>query len=82
MIPLQKMKTGGVGSYIQWQFLKNWWLEGRAEYLSHNKWSDIETQKYSFLISFAATEYSAVRVQYDTTKSDHGKVGTQCGCSR
>ena len=66
-------KTGGVGSYIQWQFLKNWWLEGRAEYLSHNKWSDIETQKYSFLISFAATEYSAVRVQYDTTKSDHEK---------
>ena len=64
---------GGFNSYIQWQFLKNWWLEGRAEYLSHNKWSDIETQKYSFLVSFAATEYSAIRVQYDAVKSDHSE---------
>ena len=66
-------KTGGVGSYIQWQFLKNWWLEGRAEYLSLNEWKDIETQKYSVLISFAATEYSAVRLQYDTKKSHQGE---------
>lgn len=63
--------VGGFNSYIQWQFFKNWWLEGRAEYLSHNKWSDIETQKYSFLVSFAATEYSAIRVQYDAAKSEH-----------
>lgn len=62
---------GGAHSYIQWRFFKNWWLEGRAEYLSHNKWSDIETQKYSFLVSFAATEYSAIRVQYDAAKSEH-----------
>lgn len=68
-------QVGGVGSYVQWQFLNSWWLEGRAEYLSYNKWKDIETQKYSFLVSFAATEYSAIRLQYDIMKSDQGEWG-------
>ena len=64
---------GGISSYIQWQFLKQWWLEGRAEYLYRKKLFDIEAQKYSFLISFAATEYSAIRLQYDMTKDFQGK---------
>ena len=63
---------GGLNSYIQWQFLNNWWLEGRAEYLSYPKWNDIKTQKYSVLLAFAATEYSALRLQYDAIKKDHG----------
>ncbi|MBC6415601.1 MAG: hypothetical protein GDA46_04335 [Bdellovibrionales bacterium] len=63
----------GVSSYIQWQVLKNWWVEGRADYLLGKNWSDIEKQKYSFLFLFAPTEYSAIRLQYDTQVSDHGE---------
>ena len=50
----------GISSYIQWQFLKEYWLEGGVDFLSHNNWSDIEKQKYFVLISFAPTEYSAI----------------------
>ncbi len=62
----------GFSSYIQWQFLKNYWLGGRADYLSHNNWSDIEKQKYSVLLSFAPTEYSAIRLQYNTQRIENG----------
>ena len=65
--------AGGLNSYIQWQFLKNWWLEGRTEYLFHSKWNDVEAHKHSLLLAFAATEYSAIRLQYDTTKQDSMK---------
>ena len=59
----------GISSYAQWQFLKNWWLEARTEYLLDKSWSEIEKQKHSILFSFAPTEYSSVRLQYDIQKS-------------
>ena len=65
--------VGGFSSYMQWPFLQSWWLEGRAEYLYHKEWDHLETQKYSFLVSFVATEYSAIRLQYDVAKSNHGE---------
>lgn len=62
--------AGGVSSYIQWQFLKSWWLEGRAEYMGRPKLDSIEVQKYSVLLAFTATEYSALRLQYSATKKE------------
>ena len=66
---------GGLNSYIQWQFLKRWWLEGRAEYLSYPNWNNLKTQKYSFLLAFVTTEYSAIRLQYDVMQNDHKEWG-------
>ena len=63
----------GISSYVQWKFLKNWWLEGRTEYLLEGGWSEIEKQKHSALVSFAPTEYSSVRLQYDLQKSHDEK---------
>ena len=67
--------VAGISSYIQWQFSKQWWLEGRAEYLPNAKWDDLKTQKYSTLLAFVLTEYSAIRLQYDVTENNHGKWG-------
>ncbi len=61
----------GFNSYVQWQFLKQWWLQGRAEYLLGEKWKNIEEQKYSVLLAWTATEYSSIRLQYDVAKADH-----------
>ena len=66
---------GGLNSYVQWQFSKRWWIEGRAEYLSHPNWDDLKTQKYSFLLAFVATEYSAIRLQYDVIQNDKKEWG-------
>ena len=63
---------GGISSYLQWQFLKNWWIQGRADYLTESKWKGIKTQKYSFLLAFASTEYSTVRLQYEAIQRIHG----------
>lgn len=62
---------GGVYSSLQWQFGQNWWLQGRAEYLSKSSWKKIDGQKYSLLLGFVATEYSALRLQYDLIKKNH-----------
>ena len=67
--------VGGLNSYIQWQFLKNWWLEGRAEYIGRPKLDSVDEQKYSLLLAFAATEYSAVRLQYSAGKEGNGDWG-------
>ena len=66
---------GGLSSYAQWQFSKQWWLEGRAEYLPNSQWDDLKTQKYSVLLAYVLTEYSAIRLQYDAMEKDHGKWG-------
>ena len=63
--------VGGLSSYIQWQFLKNWWLEGRAEYTGRPYFNSIKNQKYSLLLAFTATEYSAIRLQYSGIRKDH-----------
>ena len=64
----------GAHSYIQWQFLKNWHLQFRADALMPEGWNrDKERQKYSTLLSFAPTEYSALRLQGDIEKSERGK---------
>ncbi|MCZ0931595.1 MAG: hypothetical protein OXJ52_00355 [Oligoflexia bacterium] len=60
--------AASLNSYIQFQLLKNWWLQGRAEVILDSKWKQIELQKYSTLLAWTATEYSAVRLQYDMIK--------------
>lgn len=67
--------VGGLSSYVQWQFSKQWWLEGRAEYLPNAHWDDLRKQKYSVLLAYVLTEYSAIRLQYDAMEEDHGKWG-------
>ena len=71
----QSEDIGGVNSYIQWQFSKRWWLEGRSEYLSHAQLNDIQIQKHSFLVAFVPTEYSSIRLQYNIMQDDHKEWG-------
>jgi len=66
-----KKEVQGISSYIQWKFVNNWWLEGRSDYLLSADWDEVSDQKYSVLLAFAATEYSALRLQYDLEKKDH-----------
>ena len=65
--------SGGVTSYIQWRFLKSGWLQGRGEWTVPQKWNKVKTQKYSALLAFTPTEYSAIRLQYHTFKDSHSR---------
>ena len=65
----QRRAGKGLNSQIQWKFLKNWWLSGRAEaLLPETEWNEIKSQKYSLLLAFTPTEYSALRLQYHIIK--------------
>lgn len=58
----------GLHSYVQWRFLRNWLIEGRADYLSTDyDIESLDTQKYSLLFVYSATEYSAIRLQFDAS---------------
>lgn len=58
-------QVGGVGSWMQYQFAKQWWVQGRYEYLGLPKPDAGSTNKWSSLVAFVPTEFSAVRFQYD-----------------
>ena len=63
-------RVGGVSTWVQWQFARRWWLQGRGEYLGLPKPDDGITKKYSALVGFVPTEYSALRLQYDNIDAD------------
>ena len=65
-----KKNIKSLNSYIQFQFLKSWWIQARADFLFDSKWNKTELQKYSTLLAWTATEYSAIRLQADMIKTD------------
>ena len=65
------VNRGGANSYLQYRFLKSWWIEGRADFISNSftSFKEVsESQKYSVLLAFTPTEYSAIRLQFDSMK--------------
>ncbi len=61
----ENKEIGGMSFWVQWQFARQWWLQGRGEYLGLPKPDAGAITKYSALIGFVLTEYSALRLQYD-----------------
>jgi len=64
----------GVSSWLQFQFLKNWWLESRGELYMTGAYDNVQTKKASGLIGYIFTEYSALRAQYDAQKEQAKKL--------
>ncbi len=56
---------GGVSTWMQYQWNKRYWIQARAEYFGLPKPTTGATEKYSGLIAFVPTEYSALRLQFD-----------------
>ena len=60
---------GGISGWLQWQFARRWWAQGRAELLELNADSHPQTSKYSALVALVPTEFSGFRLQYDWIES-------------
>ena len=58
-------RVGGIASWLMWQFNRRWWLQSRFDYLGLPDPTAGETKRYSGLLAFVPTEYSALRLQYD-----------------
>ena len=57
--------VGGVSSWLQWQFARRWWIQGRYDYLGLPDPDDGTGYKASALLAFVPSEFSALRLQYD-----------------
>jgi hypothetical protein len=56
---------GGIYSYLQYQFLERWWVQGRYDYFGLHRSAGInEKHRYSVLMGFVPSEFSALRLQY------------------
>lgn len=56
---------GGLYSFLQYQFQERWWVQGRYDYYGlHRSMGINEKQRYSALVGYVASEFSALRLQY------------------
>lgn len=67
---IDNIRTEGVSTWAQWQLSKHWWLQGRGEFLKMSGANDGDMTKYSALVGYIPTEYSAIRLQYDNLSQD------------
>ncbi|MBI4390110.1 MAG: hypothetical protein HY580_08010 [Nitrospinae bacterium] len=57
---------GGVYTSLQYQFARRWWVQGRYDYFGLHTADDAnDKQRWSALLAFAPSEFSAVRLQYN-----------------
>lgn len=59
-------RTGALSSWIQYQTAQRWWLQARGEVLKSHDGETDDVKKYSALLGYVPTEYSALRLQYDS----------------
>lgn len=58
-------RKGGFSSWVQYQFARQWWAQLRGEYFDQPADDFDPIKKYSALVGYVPTEYSALRLQYD-----------------
>jgi len=66
---------GGIYSYLQYQFLQRWWMQGRYDYFGLHRPAGVnEKHRYTALFGYVPSEFSALRLQYsflDDLRDEH-----------
>jgi hypothetical protein len=60
-------KGGGLYSGVQYQFARRWWIQGRYDLLGAPKLDDGRAHRWSTLLAFVPSEFSAIRLQHSYT---------------
>jgi len=63
---------GGLYSSLQYQFASRWWIQGRYDLLGIPKLDDGRKNRWSTLLAFVMSEFSAIRLQHSYTAQDRG----------
>lgn len=71
--------TSGAGMYssLQYQFARRWWLQGRYDLLGIPKFDDGRKHRWSTLLAFVPSEFSAIRLQHSYTSQERGSPVNQ-----
>ena len=66
---------GGIYSFLQYQFQERWWAQARYDYFGlHRMVGTSEKHRYTGLVGYVASEFSALRLQYsflDDIQDEH-----------
>jgi hypothetical protein len=65
-------RGGGLYSSLQYQFASRWWIQGRYDLLGIPKLDDGRKNRWSTLLAFVMSEFSAIRLQHSYTAQDRG----------
>ena len=65
-------RGGGLYSSLQYQFARRWWIQGRYDLLGIPKLDDGRKNRWSTLLAFVPSEFSAIRLQHSYTAQDRG----------
>ena len=66
-------RGGGFYSSLQYQFARNWWIQGRYDLLGVPKLEDGRKNRWTTLIALVPSEFSALRLQHSYTTQTRGK---------
>ncbi len=62
---------GGMYSYVQYQFAEQWWVQARYGYFGfHQPDAANDQQRYTALLGYVPSEFSAIRLQYNYIDED------------
>jgi len=70
-------RGGGMYSSLQYQFARRWWVQGRYDLLGVPKFDDGRKHRWSTLLAFAPSEFSAIRLQHSYTTQERGSPVNQ-----
>ncbi len=69
----QASRGGGLYSSLQYQFARNWWIQGRYDLLGVPKLDDGRKNRWTTLLALVPSEFSALRLQHSYTTQTRGK---------
>ncbi|MEK6600670.1 MAG: hypothetical protein AABZ09_02200, partial [Candidatus Binatota bacterium] len=70
-------RGGGMYSSLQHQFARRWWIQGRYDLLGVPKFDDGRKHRWSTLLAFVPSEFSAIRLQHSYTSQERGSPVNQ-----
>ena len=66
-------RGGGLYSSLQYQFARNWWIQGRYDLLGVPKLDDGRKNRWTTLLALVPSEFSALRLQHSYTSQSNAK---------
>lgn len=70
-------KGGGLYTSLQYQFARRWWIQGRYDLLGIPKFDDGRKHRWSTLLAFVLSEFSAIRLEHSYTWQEDGSPVNQ-----
>ncbi|MDA0746081.1 MAG: hypothetical protein O2954_06140, partial [bacterium] len=71
---LQTKTAGGLYAQLQIQTARRWWVQGRYDVFGFPKLEPEREHRFSGLLAFAPSEFSAIRLQYNLNREDGQNV--------